>query len=212
MDSGRLGTALVLFALRIRTRLGFLPLLIFVDHRYPSVRLTGKAFRVIPPKKFHVAFANFAAQVEKLPGIGAADQDAELDRSLLHIGHLQSAHFAVPLWIVIEESLQFLAQLTNWGVIIKAEINGANQLSGNATPVLERLFYKIGDGQNHPAQVPGPDSHIGESDFLDLAELTFDDHNVIDEERLCESDLNPSKYVAQDPLRSESNHDAGNSC
>src|SRR5207253_10652303 len=109
------------------------------------------------------------------------DEPAHFDCYMPGVGKLQSAHLSIPLRIVFDEPLQFLAQFANGRLIIEVQNNRAEKIGRNATPVLKRFFNKIGDRQNHPAQVPRSYRHVRESDFFDLAKLAFDDHDVIDE-------------------------------
>ena len=114
--------------------------------RLADTALSLKTFRIITTKKFNESFAHFATKVENFARIGAADERAYFDCALLRIGHLQSTHLFVPLWIILNKALQFLAQFANGRLIIEVKQNRAKQVSRNAAPVLKRLFDKVGDG------------------------------------------------------------------
>jgi hypothetical protein len=107
--------------------------------------------------------------------------------------------------------LQFLAQFANRRLIIEVKNNSAEQVGRNAAPVLKWFFDKVGDGQNHPAQISGSYRYISESNLFDLPEFTFHHNDVIDQQRLGQRDLNTSKQVAERLLRSEADHDPCNS-
>ena len=100
---------------------------------------------------------------------------------MLGVRHLQSANFAIPLRIVFDKPLQFLAQFANRSLIIEVQNNRAQQIGRNATPVLKGFLDKVGDRQNYPTQVPRPHRYVRESNFFDLAKLAFDHDDVIDE-------------------------------
>src|SRR5437879_4395019 len=78
----------------------------FVDFDIADAR---QAFGIITPQKFNQTFAHFAAEIERLAWIGAADKCAHFDRALLGVGDLQSAYSSVPLRIVLDQPFQFLS-------------------------------------------------------------------------------------------------------
>src|SRR5207302_9464321 len=79
----------------------------FVDFDVAHAR---QAFRIVTTQKFNQTFAHFAAQIERLARVGAADKRAHFDRALLGVGDLQPAYSSVPLRIVLDQPFQFLAQ------------------------------------------------------------------------------------------------------
>src|SRR5438132_3804864 len=78
-----------------------------VDFDVADARQT---FWIIAPQKFNQTFAHFAAQIERLAWVGAADQRAHFDGALLDVSDLQPAYSSVPLRIVLDQPFQFLAQ------------------------------------------------------------------------------------------------------
>ena len=77
--------------------------------RLADTALSRKTFRIITTKKFNESFADLATKIENFARIGATDEGAYFDCALLRIGHLKSAYFSIPLWVVFDEPLQFLA-------------------------------------------------------------------------------------------------------
>src|SRR4029077_12153165 len=73
---------------------------------------------------------------------------------------------------------------------------------------MKRFLDEICDRQNHAAQVPRPDRYISKRDLLDLAELAFDDDDVVDKDWLRQSDLNSGEHVAERLLGGETDNDA----
>jgi hypothetical protein len=170
----------MLFTSRRLNALRFLALNLFI-RRFFGVPDTGQTFRIIATEKSNEPLAHVATKIENFARVSAADEGAHFDCALLRIGHLQSADFPIPFRVVLNEPLQFFAQFANGRLIIEVQNDRAEQIGRNATPVLKRFFDKVGDRQNHPAQIPRPHSYVRESDFFDLAKLAFDHHDVIDE-------------------------------
>src|SRR5438552_9392429 len=79
----------------------------FVDFDIADARQT---FGIIAPQKFNQTFAHFAAEIERLAWVGAADKRAYFDRALLGVGDLQPAYPSVPLRIVLDQPFQFFTQ------------------------------------------------------------------------------------------------------
>ena len=110
--------------------------------RFVDVALSRKTFGMIATKKFDEPFAYFTTKIENFARIAGTDERAHFDCCLLGVGHLQSANFAIPLRIVFDEPLQFLAQFANGRLIIEVQNNRAEQIGRNATPVLKRFSTK----------------------------------------------------------------------
>ena len=101
--------------------------------RWPAdVTLARKTFRIVATKKVNEPFAHLATKIEHFAGVGATDQRADFDCALLRIGYLQSTHLPVPLWIVLNKALQFLAQFANGRLVIKVKDNRPEQFRRNA--------------------------------------------------------------------------------
>ena len=119
-----------------------MPVLSLSFRRFVDVALSRKTFGIIATKKFNEPLAHLATKIENFARIAGTDERAHFDCCLLGVGHLQSANFAIPLRIVFDEPLQFLAQFANRRLIIEVKNNGAEQVGRNATPVLKRFSTK----------------------------------------------------------------------
>jgi hypothetical protein len=93
-------------------------------------------------QKFDEPFAHFTTKIENSAKIAGTDQRAHFNCCLLDFRDLQSAHLSVPVRIVFDEPLQFLAQFANGRLVIEVQNYRAKQIGRNATPVLKRLFDK----------------------------------------------------------------------
>src|SRR5689334_23031062 len=87
-----------------------------------------QAFRIVADEEVDQAFANFAAKIERLARIRAADQSAHFDRALFHVGELKPANAFVPFRIALDETFQFLAQFAHWHLVIEIENYCSEQL------------------------------------------------------------------------------------
>ena len=110
--------------------------------RFADVARARQAFRIIPNQKLDESFAHLATKIGKFTRVRAADERAYFNCCLLRVRHLQTANFPIPLWIVFDEPLQFLAQFANGRLIIEIKDNRAEQIGRNATPVLKRFSTK----------------------------------------------------------------------
>ena len=93
-------------------------------------------------------------------------------------------------------------------MIIEIKNHRSQQLGRYAAPVLKRFLDEVGDGQHQPAQVPCSYRYIRERDLFDLSEFAFDNHDVVDEQRLGQRDLNSCEHIAERLLRREPENDA----
>src|ERR1700736_340603 len=121
-----------------------------------DVPRTRQAFGIVTAEELDQAFADFAAEIAEFAGINAANDSAHFDGALLGVGYLESANSAIPFRIVLDQALQFLAQLAHRNLIIKIENHGPEKFGGNTAPVLKRFLDQISDRQNHPPQIPRP--------------------------------------------------------
>ena len=110
--------------------------------RLADVALSGKTFRMTTAQKFDEPFAHFTTKIENSARIAGTDQRAHFDCCLLDIRDLQSAHLCVPVRIVFDQPLQFLAQFANGRLVIEVQNDRAEQIGRNATPVLKRFSTK----------------------------------------------------------------------
>src|SRR6202023_2419907 len=86
--------------------------------------------------------------------------------------------------------------------------NRSQQLGRYAAPLVKRFVDKVSYRQNQAPQVPRPHRYIRERDFFDLAELAFDDHDVVNQYRLRQRNLNTGEHITERLLRSETDDDA----
>src|SRR5207253_4992063 len=112
-----------------------------------------------------------------------------------------------PLRLVLNQPFQFFSQLADWRLIIQTENYCSQQIGRDPAPILKRLLDEVGNRQNQPSKVPCPHGYVAECDLFNLTKLAFDYHNIIDEQRLSQRDLNTRKNVSECFLRGKTDHD-----
>ncbi len=131
----------------------------------------------------HHCLADFAAQVEGYPSIARAEQAAQFQRVSFLIGDLEYGDAAIPAAVGLHRFDEARSDAFDVRRRIDIEEDGAEQIGRLCSPVLERLFEKIGHRHDHAPIVPDAHHDIGELDIFDAAPFSFDDHHVIQPDR-----------------------------
>jgi hypothetical protein len=151
--------------------------------------------------------AHEAAQVPGFAGIGGAHQHPQLHRALARIGHLDQAHAPVPFARGTADALELGAQRHERHAVVDPQERRAEDLGRVARPVLERFLDEVLQRHHQPALVPDRHDDEGAPDLLDAAPFAFDDHDVIEPDRLRERNLQPGEQIAEDRLRRDAGDD-----
>jgi hypothetical protein len=152
--------------------------------------------------------ADFAAEIPRSGGVGGGGERADLDGFIGGVGDLKHADLAIPKWRLMEDSLEFGAERVDGDGIIRMKKDAAEDIGGDAGPILEGPFDEVIDGEDEAAEVPDPDDDVGEGDFLDPAPFVFDDDDVIDSNGLGEGDLKAGEEIGDGSLGGKANDDA----
>ena len=86
-----------------------MPVLHLFVRRLTDTALPRKTFRIIATQKFNEPLADLATKIGKFTRVRAADESAYFDCCLLGVRDLQPTNFPIPLRIVFDKPLQFLA-------------------------------------------------------------------------------------------------------
>lgn len=152
------------------------------------------------------ALAHQATQVEGITGAARADQQSHLDRTLAGLGHLGHADPAIPQRFATTDALQFGADRRDRRPVVQPQKRSAEQIGTAPRPVLERVLDEPGQRHHHPPLIPDAHHHVTAADLLDAAPFAFDDHHVIQADRLRHCNLQASDQVAEHRLGRDTGH------
>ncbi len=153
-----------------------------------------------------------AAQVEGITGTACADQQAHLDCAFAGFGHLGHADPAIPQRLTTADALQLGADRRDRGAVVQPQERRAEQIGAAPRPVLERVLDEPGQRHHHASLIPDADHDVAAADLLDTAPLAFDDHHVIQPDRLRHRNLQASDQVAEHRLGRDTGHQADQAC
>ncbi len=96
--------------------------------------------------------------------------------------------------------------------IVQPQKRSAEQIGTAPRPVLERVLDEPGQGHHHPPLIPDPHDHVAAADLLDASPLAFDDHHVVQADRLRQCDLQAGDEVAEHRLGGDARHQPDQAC
>lgn len=141
--------------------------------------------------------AQFAAQIEGIPGTRSTGEHADFHDLLPQVGYLDGGHDPVPVLRLVEHVRYRGPDRIDACRIINVNEYGSYQRRVLTRPVLERSLHEVVERDDEPTFVPEPDDDVGGGNLLHVAELALDDEGVVYTNRLCQRELNSGKKVLQ---------------
>src|ERR1700733_13340449 len=95
----------------------------------------------------------------------------------------------------MDNAVELLAQILHRNGVVDIKESRAHDVRRLPSPVLDRVFDDIVQGDDQPAEIPDSNDHIGRIDFLDPAPLALDDNDIVNANRLGDCDLQAREKI-----------------